>query len=48
MNKIKMILAIPIVTIASYILGHTTDKEFLKLSFIGRMKYYYKQIIQMK
>ena len=46
MNKLKKLLLIPIITIVSYIFcdDPNPDPEFMKLSFWGRMKYYYEQM----
>ena len=46
MNKELMILMIPVVTVFSYIFcdDPNPDPEFMKLSFVGRMKFYYEQI----
>jgi len=46
MKKEYRILLIPIITIASYLINDdpNPDPEFMKLSFVGRMKHYYRQI----
>lgn len=46
MKKEYRILIIPIITLASYLFcdDPNPDPEFMKLSFVGRMKWYYKQI----
>lgn len=50
MKKIHKILLLPILTVVSYIFNDdpNPDPEFMKLSFLGRMKYYYKQINEEK
>lgn len=48
MKKEYKIFMIPLITIASYIFcdDPNPDPEFMKLSFVGRMKHYYGQIVQ--
>jgi hypothetical protein len=49
-KKIHEVLLIPLITVASYIFcdDPTPDPEFEKLSFYGRMRYYFKQIMEEK
>jgi len=50
MNKDEMkflkFLLLPLITVTSYIFNDdpNPDPEFMKLSFMGRMKFYYQQI----
>ena len=46
MDKDLKILMIPIITLVGYLFNDdpNPDPEFMKLSFVGRMKFYYEQI----
>jgi len=45
-DKDLKILMIPIITLVGYLFNDdpNPDPEFIKLSFVGRMKWYYKQL----
>ena len=48
MKKEYRILMIPLITLVGYLFNDDPNPEFMKLSFVGRMKHYYKQITEEK
>lgn len=46
MKDLPKVILVPLITILSYLINDDPypDKEFMKLSFFGRMKYYYDQL----